>query len=284
MRLLKFRAALESVTPASRALRRVVLLIAFAAATLPAADNTLTAQEKAAGWKLIFDGRTFAGWDDPTKKSPPGDSFTISDGCIKVTANPKISEDLFSKANYRDFELEFDWKISPGGNSGVKYRIQDHVFVVSQPGMRFEDQVNASLKNRPTARPASGADYVIGFEYQLLDDERHPDAKAGTTHQTGALYDVFPPSAKAARPVGEFNHSRLVVKGNHVEHWLNAVKVVDASLDAPEIAAAAERRWGKGTPVGEMLARHPNQDCPISLQNHNDEAWFKNIKIRELSR
>ena len=247
-----------------------------------AADNQLTAKEKAAGWQLMFDGRTYAGWEDLAKKSPPGDSFTIEDGCLKASPHARITEDLFSKDTYRDFELEFDWKISPGGNSGVKYRIQDRVFLLDQKIPRFEDLVNASLKNRHPDRPAKGQDYVIGFEYQLLDNGRNPDARAGTTHQTGAVYDMVGPSKDATRTVGEFNHSRLVVKGEHVEHWLNGVKVVDASLDGPEVARGTAARWGAGSPVYNLLVRQPRKDCPISLQNHGSAAWFRNIKIRRL--
>ena len=251
-----------------------------------AADNQLTAREKSAGWRLLFDGKTFANWVDPTKKSPPGDSFTIEDGCLKAAAHPRITEDLFTRAAFRDFELEFDWKIAPGGNSGIKYRIQDHVFLDAFMGdpqpPKFEDQVNASLRNRPVGRFAVGQDYVIGFEYQLLDNALNPDARNGATHQAGALYDALPPSKDATRPVGEFNHSRLVVKGSHVEHWLNGDKVVDGSLDAPEVAQGAGRRWGAGSPVYNLLVTHARQACPISLQNHDSEAWFRNIKIRAI--
>ena len=110
---------------------------------------------------------------------------------------------------------------------------------------KFEDQVNASLKNRPKQRPASGQDYVVGFEYQLLDDALNPDARNGLTHRTGALYEVFPPSYYAAtRPVGEFNHSLLVVRGLHVEHWLNGVKVVTPTGRARGRPSLA-RRWGR---------------------------------------
>jgi hypothetical protein len=245
-----------------------------------AADNQLTAQERAEGWRLLFDGKTFAHWDDPARKSPPGDSFTIEDGCLKATARPRITEDLFTKDAFRDFELAFDWKIAPGGNSGIKYRIQDHVFVGAPPLPKFEDQVNASLTNRPEGRPARGQDYVIGLEYQLLDNALNPDARAGANHQAGALYDVFAPSRDATRPVGEFNHSRLVVRGSHVEHWLNGAKVVDGRLDAPEVAQGFGRRWGAASPVYALLVKQPRKACPISLQNHDSEAWFRNIKIR----
>ena len=261
--------------------------LACAVLTLPglrAADNELTAKERAAGWRLLFDGKTYANWEDPTTKSPPGDSFTIEDGCLKPVAHPTIEEDLFTKDTFTDFELEFDWKISPGGNSGVKYRIQDRGFLMDTGGqkMKFEDLANASFKNKRTDRPAKGQEYVVGFEYQVLDNAKNPDALRGTNHQAGALYDMFPPLKDATRPVGEFNHSRLEVKGDHVEHWLNGEKVVDGSLDAPEVAKGTGARWGVGSPVYALLVKHPRKACQISLQNHSSDAWFKNIKIREL--
>lgn len=251
---------------------------------LRAADNELTTKERTAGWRLLFDGKTYDHWEDPTKKSPPGDSFAIEDGCLKPVAHARIEEDLFSKDKFTDFELEFDWKISPGGNSGVKYRIQDRGFLIGKegPGTKFEDLANASFKHKRTDRPAQGQEYVVGFEYQVLDNALNPDARRGTNHQAGALYDMFSPLKDITRPVGEFNHSRLVVKGEHVEHWLNGEKVVDASLDASEVAKGTGARWGTDSPIYEMLVKHPRKACQISLQNHSSDAWFKNIKIREL--
>ena len=90
------------------------------------------------------------------------------------------------------------------------------------------------------------------------------------------------PSSAAARPVGEFNHSRIVVRGNHVEHWLNEMKVVDSSLDSPAALAGIEKRWAAAPHVLELLTKQPKKDCPISLQNHGDEAWFRAIRIRKL--
>ena len=253
-----------------------------AAGGVRAADKRPATKEQAAGWQAMFDGKSFAGWEDLTKKSPPGDSFVIEDGCLKAVAHPRIVEDLFVRDTYSDFELDFDWKISPGGNSGIKYRIQDRVFLLARPGMKFEDLVNLTLKARPKGRPARGQEYVIGFEYQLLDNVLNPDGRVGPSHQAGALYDMFPPSRDATRPVGEWNHSRLVARGQHVEHWLNGVKVVDASLDAPEVARETGVRWGVGSPVDELLVKHPRKICQISLQNHDTEAWFRNLKIRRL--
>jgi len=262
---------------------KLLSVAALLALSLSAADNQLTTQEKAAGWVLLFDGKTFANWVDPTKKSPPGTSFVIEDGCLKATSHPAIEEDLFSVDTYDDFELEWDWKISPRGNSGVKYRIQDHVFLLDQRVPRFEPNVNAALEHRRTDRPARDQDYVIGFEYQITDNAANPDAiHNGPLHRTAALYDIFPALKDVTRPVGEFNHSRLVVRGDHVEHWLNGEKVLDASLKAPEVAASMAKRWGEGSPVYELLVKQPRKECPISLQNHGDLAWFKNIKIRRL--
>jgi hypothetical protein len=235
-------------------------------------------------WQSLFDGKTFAGWEDPTKKSPPGDSFVIEDGCLKAVSHPRIVEDLFSTERFGDFELEFDWRISPRGNSGIKYRIQDRVWILNEnePG-RFEDKVRTFMEHRVAERPARGQDYVVGFEYQITDNATNPDAvHNGPRHQAAALYDMIAASNDVTRPVGEFNHSRIVVKGDHVEHWLNGQKVVDGSLNAPDIAAGIEKRWGKDSPVYNLLVNQPRKECPISLQNHGDEAWFKNIRIRRL--
>ncbi|MGE5644398.1 MAG: DUF1080 domain-containing protein [Acidobacteriota bacterium] len=234
------------------------------------------------GWQSLFDGKTMDRFDDPRLKTPPGDAWTIEEGCLKARANPRITEDLFTRDTFRDFELEFEWRIAPGGNSGVKYLIQDHAFLLDAPARRFEDLVNRSLERRRPDRPAQGQDYVIGFEYQLIDDARNSDAKNGPLHQTGALYDMLPPARAAARPAGEFNHTRIVVRGAHIEHWLNGVKVVDANLGAGEVEAHSAKRWGAGSPVYNLLVKRPRRDCPISLQNHGADTWFRNIRIRRM--
>jgi hypothetical protein len=246
------------------------------------ADNQLSAAEKTAGWKLLFDGKSYANWEDPSKKSPPGDSFTIEDGRLKAVAHPKIVEELFSKDLFTDFELEWDWKISHAGNSGVKYRIQDHLFVTDQKAPRFEDRVQFSFEPR-LLRREKGQDYVVGFEYQMVDNSSNPDALRGGKYQAGALYDIEAPSKDATKPAGEFNHSRLVVRGDHVEHWMNGEKVVDTSLKSPQVAAAMAKRWGEGSHVAKLLTEQPRGRCPISLQNHGDDAWFKNVKVKALN-
>ncbi len=257
---------------------RLLLVLVLSAAFLPAADNQLTPAETAARWHLLFDGSTFANWELPSSKIPPGDSFTIEDGCLKAVPHPKINEDLFTTATFTDFELELDWKISKAGNSGIKYRIQQLVYLPATES--FEQKVNAAL-GMPLPRSAKGQDYVIGFEYQITDNADNPDAKRnGPRHSAGALYDIEPPTQDATKPVGEFNHTRIVLRGDHVEHWLNGTKVVDTSLKSPAVEAAMAKRWGAGSPVYKLLVQQPHKRTRISLQNHEDAAWFKNIKIR----
>lgn len=243
--------------------------------------NQLSPAEKSAGWMLLFDGRSMNGWEDPRAKTPAGDAWTIQDECLKANPHPRITEDLFTRELFRDFELLFDWRIAGGSNTGVKYRIQDRIFLADEAITPFEALVNFSLAH-PPGRRAAGQEYVIGFEYQLIDNQRHPDAKRGGIHQTGALYDIAAPSQDASRPVGQFNHSRLLVKGSHVEHWLNGAKVVDTSLASDAVAQHSAQRWGAGTPVYRLLVQQPRQECPVSLQNHQDAAWFRDIKIRRL--
>jgi hypothetical protein len=124
---------------------------------------------------------------------------------------------------------------------------------------------------------------VIGFEYQMIDDSVNKDALRGGKYQTGALYDMIAPSTHPAKPIGEFNHSRLLVRGDHVEHWLNDVKVVDADLNAEEIKASVAKRWGPAPKLLALLTKHARRQAPISLQNHGADTWFRNIKIRRLT-
>jgi hypothetical protein len=267
-----------------RIVTRVLTAALCCAASLGfAADNQLSPAEKSAGWRLLFDGKSYANWEDPTKKSPPGDSFIVEEGCLKAMPHPKIVEDLFTKDLFTDFELEWDWKISPAGNSGVKFRIQDHIFLSDQKTARFEDLVNLSLRGPRPRRREKGQDCVIGFEYQMVDNTSNPDAtRGGALHQAGALYDVQSPSKDATKPVGEFNHSRIMVRGDRVQHWMNGEQVVDTSLKSAQEAAAMAKRWAEGSEVYKLLVDQPRSRCPISLQNHGDAAWFKNLKIREV--
>ena len=157
---------------------KLIFAVALTAITLSAAENQLTPEEKAGGWKLMFEGKTMHGWTDSAGKPMDRDAWAVEDGSLKPRAKPTLIEDLFSKEKYSDFELAFDWKISPGGNSGVKYRIQDHIYIAGEraKGKKFELIVDDFSKNRIAERPVKGQDYVVGFEYQVIDNSANADA------------------------------------------------------------------------------------------------------------
>jgi hypothetical protein len=248
---------------------------------LAAEPNTLSKEEKRQGWKLLFDGKSYKNWRHVTGS----DSWAIEDGAIKATKNPKFREDLFSAAEYGDFELVFEWRISKGGNSGLKYQVQDRFIVddrLQKNYKRFEDMANENIRTRTLTRATGTQEYVVGFEFQVIDDSGHADARRGPLYQAGALYSMLPASKPAAKPVGEYNQARVVVRGDRIEHWLNGEKVVDGSLADPAIQAKAAARWTTESLVYKGLVQRPKKRAPITLQNHGDEAWFRNIKIRPL--
>ena len=228
------------------------------------AQNRLTSAEKAAGWKLLFDGRSFAGWrclgfdtvltarwqirDGTIRKVPSGQVPLMADG------RPVEGADLITTGTYRDFELAFQWKVAPAANSGVKYNVSEELSKSYPPGHS-----------------------ALGFEYQVLDDERHPDGKL-PIHRAASLYDLIAPNEqKQLRPVGEWNDARILLRGNHGEHWLNGKKVVEYELGSPAMDSAVARSKFRSIPgFAEHRAGH------IVLQDHVDEAWYRNIRIREL--
>ena len=266
-------------------------LLVFAAALAAfAADNVLTLEEQRAGWQLLFDGKSMHGWIDPASKNPPGDAWLVEDGCLKARPGARITEDLISEESFADFELVFDWRVAPGGNTGVKYRIQRVVFLDNaklQPGEGgFEGMLGREIASprcdRAALAPgARGQEYVVAFEMQLIDDERHPDAKRDAKHTTGALYSMLAPTSHPARPAGEWNTGRIVARGDSVEHWINGVKVLEGSLRSKQALQGITERWRHAPAVLKDLS-DPKPSGPISLQHHGDEVWFRNIKIRRL--
>ena len=266
-----------------------ILLVAVCLSLL-AADNTLTPDEKKTGFRLLFDGHTLNGWRDPASETPPGKAWIIEDGCLKTTPKPPITEDLITQESYGDFELKFDWRISVRANTGVKYRIQRSIFVDNtkvdrSPGFEamLEAEVNHPRSDRAKFAPgATGQDYTVAYEFQLIDDAGYPELGRGDhVHDTGALYAMIPPRVKAARPAGEWNQSRLVVKGDHFEHWINGVMVLDGTLFSEEANAGTAKRWTKAPTIRDMLL-HAKRTGPVSLQHHGGAVWFKNLKIRGL--
>ena len=203
---------------------------------------------------------------------------------------PRIEEDLLTEREYGDYELRFDWRVSEGGNTGLKYRLQQSIFVDKtkvQPGPGgFEGLLGREISNRKSDRTkletsAGGFVYTVGFEYQLIDDQRHADAKRGPDRRTGALYSMIPPAEGHAKPAGEWNSSRLIVRGDHVEHWLNGTKVLDASLKDERVIAGVNKRWKDVPSIRESLT-NPRPRGYIALQHHGDPVWFRNIRIREV--
>lgn len=230
--------------------------------------NTLSTAEKQAGWKLLFDGKTFNGWRSYYQTDKPSKGWTIQDGCLKNskgTGRPRTGGgDLMTDELFTDFELRFEWSIQQGGNSGVYYFFHER-------------------QNKPGVVMYMGDDGTspVGFEYQLIDDERHPDAlQNGPLHATASLYSLIAPNdSKKLKPAGEFNESRIIVQGNHVEHWLNGKKVVSFELGSAELLNAIARSKYKGEPGFGTKA--PTR---ILLQDHGDEIRFRNMRIRVLSK
>jgi len=256
---------------------------------LLATSLLLLAASAQSRFKSIFDGKTFSGWRDVRLLNVPGNAFSIHNGAIKSNKNPWINEDLFSLGEYTDFELEFEWKVGPRGNSGIKYRLQDAVFLnesIERPVKKFEETLRDEYERRPSNRAKlkpteHGQLYTVAFEFQLIDDNNY-SYKLKDNQRTGALYSFLPPTKSASRPPGEWNSARLLVQGDHVEHWVNGEKVLDANLKSPVIAAGARARWGETHPVYKLLVDQPKKKSPILIQNHGDEAWVRNLRIRSL--
>jgi hypothetical protein len=234
------------------------------AATVP---DTLTAQEKADGWYLLWDGKTTEGWRGAKLDHFPTKGWTMKDGVLTVNENGGAESadggDIITRKRYANFVLQADFKLTPGANSGIK------IFV--QPKISPIDKV--------TGKPV-GVGSAIGMEFQVLDDLRHPDAKLGRDgdRTIGSLYDLIPAAKdKIVRPIGEWNHALIISQGKHVEFWLNGRQTVEFERGSPEFRQAVELSKFKNIPeFGEWADGH------ILLQDHGNEVSFCNVKIREL--
>lgn len=211
--------------------------------------NTITEYEKKQGWKLLFDGVSTNGWRGVSKDKFPGQGWEIKDGALSVLAAGK-GGDIVTNDEYADFELSFEFRITEGANSGVKYFI--------------------------TEQPKGGA---VGLEYQILDDANHPDAKMGKNgnRTLASLYDLIPAGKKRPNAIGNWNTGKIVSKGTHVEHWLNGFKILEyerGSKEFRDLVAASKYKsypnFGEA-PKGRIL-----------LQDHGNNVSYRNIKIRNL--
>jgi Domain of Unknown Function (DUF1080) len=222
----------------------LIPLLAFSAIAI-AEPNTLTDAEKKAGWRLLFDGKTTNGWVAIGKSEFPKKGWVVEDGTLKVIAKGG-GGDIVTSERFDDFDLEWEWRIEKGGNSGLKYNLPD---------------------------PNKG----VGCEYQLIDDDGHIDAKlAGGTRTTASLYDVLKPADdKKLKPAGEWNSSRLVVKGNHVEHWLNGAKTVEFDFESEALKAAVAKSKFKNVAGWGVKTK-----SPILIQDHGDAIALRSVKIK----
>jgi hypothetical protein len=208
----------------------------------PQPANFLTPGEEQAGWRLLFDGQTTKGWHGYKQdKFPAG--WQVSGGCL-VRVGP--GGDIITDEEFGDFELSLEWRISPGGNSGIMYRVaEDHDWP-----------------------------WQTGPEYQLLDNTEHADGQEPKT-SAASCYALYAPRRAATVPVGLFNTTRIVVRGGHVEHWLNDVKVVEYELGSP-----AWEQLIKDSKFGTMPDFGRQAKGKLNLQDHGDKVWYRNIKIR----
>ncbi len=196
-----------------------------------------------ADWLTLFDGTNLDHWRGYAKKDRPA-GWVVEDGVLyrKSGGGDLVTEDAFG-----DFELTLEWKVAPGSNSGIIYR----------------------------ARLGDGAPYMSGLEYQVLDDA-HGDAANLLTH-AGSLYGLYPTDKSALRPAGEWNQVRILVTGNHVEHWLNGKQVVACDLWSDDWNERLKKSKFNGwKQFGRTTKGH------IALQDHGDPVWYRNIQIREI--
>jgi hypothetical protein len=217
--------------------------------------STLAHAQQKTKWTYLFNGKSTPRLLRGYKMSTfPTDAWKVEDGALVAqTGVPNI--DLVTKENYKNFELDLDWKVSVAGNSGVFYYVNEEA--VSEAG-------NGNSPN-----------WLDNFEMQLLDDINFNDK--APVRSAGSLYDLIIPTNKHLKPVGEYNQSKLIVNNNHVEHWLNGNKVVEYDINSPELNELISKSKYKNNP---KFAK--STDGLLMLQHHGQKVWLKNIKVRRL--
>lgn len=228
------------------------------------ADNTLTDAEKADGWKLLFNGKDLTGWHK-YGGAPAGKMWTIDSNAIHLAAMLQAGHwqssdggDILTNDDFENFELRLDWKIDTCGNSGIIYHITEDTAKYAYP-------------------------WMTGPEMQVLDNNCHPDGKI-EKHRAADLYDLVKCSTEPVKPALQWNSIRLVSNRGHVEHWINGVKVVDVQMLQDGKPTEA---WLKLI-AGSKFPKLPAPDFglstkgKISLQDHGNKVWYKNIKIKNL--
>jgi Domain of Unknown Function (DUF1080) len=222
------------------------------------ADNTLSPSELHSGWKLLFDGKTTTGWRGTYMTGFPADGWVVKDGELKgyFSGTKEVHSggaDIVTLKKYHNFDLVFDWKLVPGGNSGVKYFVQER------------------LPKTPGSQP--------GYEYQLIDDSNQKYVKGPlpALQKTATIYDVVPANKPDVK-VGIWHRSRIRVRGNHIEHWLDGVKVVDVDRTSELFQNGVKKsKFNNFSGFASLSSGY------ILLQDHGSDVAFKNIKIKELN-
>jgi hypothetical protein len=224
----------------------IILVIALTTTTLRG--------QQASGWSYLFDGKTTDSLRGYKMSGFPDKAWIVEDGALVAqTGVPNI--DLVTKRPYKNFELTLDWKVSKAGNSGIFFYIDEAA------------DKEAGNGNSPN--------WLDNFEMQLLDDINFNDTAA--IRSAGSLYDLIAPTNKTLKPVGEYNQARLIVKNNHVEHWINGAKVVEYQIGSPELNKLISNSKFKDNP---KFAK--STDGLIMIQHHGQKVWLKNIKVRIL--
>jgi hypothetical protein len=251
---------------------------------VPPLLNVLTESEKKAGWILLFDGKTTQGWRGFRRQDFPSNCWVVEKGCLHRLPNreeqaPGLCGDIITADSFDDFELRFEWCISPGGNSGIKYLVSEDrppSWERAYLEYHYADLLREAQESGQPAdlTPERFKFTPIGFEFQLIDDQDNEDARSGPTRVTGAVYDLVAPSRRPVRPAGQFNQGRIVVRGSQVEHWINGVRVLKFETGGSELKASIARsKFAKMDGFGSVKRGH------IDLQDHDGEVWFRNIKI-----
>jgi hypothetical protein len=213
---------------------------------------TLTEEEKSEGWELLFDGEDLQKWRSVKSETFPSDAWVIEDGSLVLAER---GGDIVTREKYGDFELAWDFKLTKGANSGIKY---------------FVD----SITNK-----SNGNVVVNGPEYQIIDDLNYDEIKEEPNglSSTGALYLLYAPENKDLNPAGEWNHARIIAKGNQVEHWLNGTQLLSYERGSKDfLNKMAETKFKDYPDYGQVPEGH------ILLTDHQDKVYFRNIRVRRL--
>lgn len=243
----------------------VLLALVFSCKTgIKNQPEILSKEEKEQGWELLFDGKTFAGWRGMGRDTVETRHWKVENGMIHKLKNDDVPPlpngkkinggDLMTIDSFSNFELSFEWKILSDGNSGIKYNVSEKISKTYGSGFN-----------------------ALGFEYQILDDSAQIYKDLKPTQFTGALYEMYTPQNVQLKPGGEFNQGRILVNGNHGEHWVNGVKVVEFEFATAEFDSLFRlSKYAKYPDFEKKRSGH------IVITNHSDESWYRNIKIRRI--